>query len=47
MPFFAEPTATTQSSLEKAKEDFDDTVDHIAIKTGLRPVHVIVFIICK
>merc|ERR1712223_1687224 len=40
-----EPTATTQSSLEKAKEDFDDTVDHIAIKTGLRPVHVIVFII--
>ena len=44
---FAESEATTQSSIEKAKEDFDDTVNHIAIKTGLKPVHVIVFVICK
>jgi len=40
-----ESEATTQSSIEKAKEDFDDTVNHIAIKTGLKPVHVIVFVI--
>ena len=44
---FSESEATTQSSIEKAKEDFDDTVNHIAIKTGLKPVHVIVFVICK
>ena len=45
--FSGDSPTTTQSNIEKVKEDVEDSINHIALKTGLKPVHVIVFVVCK
>ena len=44
----AEAEATTKpSSFEAMKENMDETVAHVAMKTGLKPWHVVMAIIRK
>ena len=42
-----EVEATTPSSFEAMKENMDETVAHVAMKTGLKPWHVVMAIIRK
>ena len=39
--------STTQSNFEAMKENMDETVAHVAMKTGLKPWHVVMAIIRK